>query len=279
MVIVEVPTVAALLAVRVITLLPVAGLAAKAAVTPFGNPDAAKATLPVNPPRSVILMVSVALLPCETDRVDADGASVKLGGVLAATVKATVVVSVSEPEVPVIVTVEVPTVAVLLAVSVSTLLPVAGFVPKAAVTPLGNPDAARVTLPVNGLMSVTEMVSVALLPCVTESADCEGASAKVPIVGLPQVFPLMANDVGIALVAPFQVPLKPNPLVLPRRGCGHYKFRWPPSHSRRSGFPHRSRTTKSSAHWRRSRSASNRPKPWFQCCRWCGPSEGAGVLR
>jgi hypothetical protein len=31
---------------------------------------------------------------------------------------------------------------------------------------------------------------------------------------LPQVFPFTANEVGIALVIPFQVPLNPNPLVL-----------------------------------------------------------------
>ncbi len=163
-VIVEVPTVAELPAVRVITLLPVVGLVPKAAVTPLGNPDAASATLPMNPPTSATVIVSVALLPCRTDRVDADGASVKLGGVLAMTVRATVVVSVMEPEVPVMVTVDVSTVAELLAVSVRTLDPVAGFVPNAAVTPLGNPDAARVTLPENGLTSVTEMVSVALAP-------------------------------------------------------------------------------------------------------------------
>ena len=62
------------------------------------------------------------------------------------------------------VTVDVPAVAVLLAVSVSALVPVVGLVPNEAVTPLGNPDAARVTLPVNGLTSVTVMVSVPLLP-------------------------------------------------------------------------------------------------------------------
>jgi hypothetical protein len=215
MVIAAAPTVAALPAVRVTTLLPVVGLVANAAVTPLGNPDAASATLPVNPPRSVTVTVSVALLPCKTDRVEADGAKVKLAGVLAATVSDTVAVSVSEPEVPVMVTADVPMVAALLAASVSTLLPVAGLVPKVAVTPLGNPDAARVTLPANGLMSVMGMASVALLPCVTVSADAEGASVKLPVAVVPQVFPLMANAVGIALVTPFQVPLNPNPLVLP----------------------------------------------------------------
>lgn len=75
-----------------------------------------------------------------------------------------VVLAVVELEVPVIVTVAAPVVAELLAVSVSTLLPVVGFVAKAAVTPLGRPDAASVTLPVNPPTSVTVIVSVPLLP-------------------------------------------------------------------------------------------------------------------
>jgi hypothetical protein len=60
-----------------------------------------------------------------------------------------VVLAVRVPELPVIVTIDVPAVAVLLAANVSTLLPVAGFVPNAAVTPLGKPDTASVALPVN----------------------------------------------------------------------------------------------------------------------------------
>jgi len=55
-------------------------------------------------------------------------------------------------------------VAMLLAVRVSTLLPVVGFVPNEAVTPLGKPDAASVTLPVNPPTSVTLIVLVPLLP-------------------------------------------------------------------------------------------------------------------
>ena len=72
---------------------------------------------------------------------------VKLGPGL--TVKATVVDAVRLPEVPVMVTVAAPVVAVLLAVSVSVLLPVVGLVPNTAVTPLGKPEAASITLPVN----------------------------------------------------------------------------------------------------------------------------------
>lgn len=72
-------------------------------------------------------------------------------------------VAVSEPEVPVIVTVNAPTVVVLLAVKVSMLLLVVGLVPNDAVTPLGKPDAASVTLPVKPPTSVTLIVSVPLL--------------------------------------------------------------------------------------------------------------------
>src|ERR1700728_4245441 len=79
------------------------------------------------------------------------------------TVSASLVVAVKLPEVPVIVTVAAPVVAVLLAVSVSTLVPVVGFVPNAAVTPVGRPDAAKVTLPVNPPTSVTVTVPVRLL--------------------------------------------------------------------------------------------------------------------
>lgn len=133
----------------------------------------------------------------------------------AVTVRAIVVVEVSEPEVPVMVTVDVPTLAMALAVNVSTLeLPdEAGL--KVAVTPLGNPVAANDTLPVNGLTSVTVTVSVPLAPWLIDRADAEGLSVKLPF-GAPQVVPFIANDVGTALVVPFQVPLNPMPeIVLP----------------------------------------------------------------
>ena len=93
---------------------------------------------------------------------DADDASVKLGGTL--TVRAMVVDAVRVPEVPVIVTVAAPMVAVLLAVSVSTLEPVVGLVANTAVTPLGRPEAASVTLPENLFNAVMATVLVPLLP-------------------------------------------------------------------------------------------------------------------
>lgn len=97
------------------------------------------------------------------------------------TVSVTVVVAVSAPEVPVIVTVEVPAVAVLLAVSVRTLEDVEDAGLNEAVTPVGNPDAANVTLPVNGLTSVTVIVSVPLPPWAIERAVAEGFSVKLPV--------------------------------------------------------------------------------------------------
>jgi len=124
--------------------------------------------------------------------------TLKAGVAVELTVSATVVVAVRLPEVPVIVTVEVPVVAVALAVSVSTLVPVVGFVPNAAVTPLGKPEAASVTLPVNPPASATLMVLVPLPPWVTDRLLGEAESVKlgvaepanrlmIPVVfGLPQ---------------------------------------------------------------------------------------------
>jgi len=71
------------------------------------------------------------------------------------------------PELPVIVIVEVPPTTQLVelpAVNVITLLPVVGLVPKDAVTPLGSPDAASVTGPLNPPESITLIVSVPMPP-------------------------------------------------------------------------------------------------------------------
>jgi len=171
------PTVAAPLAVSVSKLVLVAGLGAKVAVTPLGRPEAARVTPPVNPLTGVIVMVVEAVLPWVTDRLDANGESVKLGG--GVTVRAIVVDSVRAPEVPLTTTFTgPPRVAVLLAVSVSTLVLVAGLVAKLAVTPLGRPAAASVTLPVNPPTSVMVMVSVLLLPWATDRVGAEDESVK-----------------------------------------------------------------------------------------------------
>jgi hypothetical protein len=78
------------------------------------------------------------------------------------TLRETDVVALKAPDVPVIVIVDVPAVALPLAVSARTLLPVVGFLPNAAVTPLGKPETDSATLPLNPASSITEIVSVAL---------------------------------------------------------------------------------------------------------------------
>ena len=63
-----------------------------------------------------------------------------------------------------IVIVDTPVVAVALAVSVKALVAVVGFVPNEAVTPLGRPYAAKVTLPVKPFWGVTVIVLEPLAP-------------------------------------------------------------------------------------------------------------------
>ena len=77
-----------------------------------------------------------------------------------------VVVFVRPPELPVMVTGTVPVVAVPLAVSVIVLVVVAGLGLNDAVTPLGRPEADKLTLPLNPFCAVTVIVLVPLAPCV-----------------------------------------------------------------------------------------------------------------
>ncbi len=76
-------------------------------------------------------------------------------------------VLVRPPEVPVMVTAAVPVVAVLLAVSVNVLVVVARLGLNDAVTPLGRPDADKLTLPLKPFCGVTVIVLVPLAPCTT----------------------------------------------------------------------------------------------------------------
>ena len=70
---VKAPVVAELLAVSVSTLELADDAELNDAVTPLGRPDMVNATLPVNPPVSATVILSVPLAPCLTLRVDADG--------------------------------------------------------------------------------------------------------------------------------------------------------------------------------------------------------------
>ena len=75
------------------------------------------------------------------------------------------VVLIKLPEVPVIVTATVPVAAVLLAVNVNVLVLAVLLGLKDAVTPLGRPDADKLTLPVKPFCGVTVMVLAPLAPC------------------------------------------------------------------------------------------------------------------
>jgi hypothetical protein len=176
----------------------VTGLVENAAVTPEGKPLALSVVAELNPPVLVIVIVLAPLLPWVIVKEVGEALTVKFDVAEELTVRAMVVVAVRLPEVPVMVTVDVPVVAVALAVNVSTLLPVVGLVANAAVTPLGKPDAASVTLPLNPPTSCTVTVLVPLLPCVTARLLGESESVKlgvedpanrlmIPVVfGLPQ---------------------------------------------------------------------------------------------
>lgn len=87
-----------LLAVNVITLVALVLAALNAAVTPLGNPLAAKVTLELNPFDPLTLIVLVPLLLRGIVRLAADAERLKLGTV---TVTAIVVVLLSVPDVPV----------------------------------------------------------------------------------------------------------------------------------------------------------------------------------
>jgi len=170
----------------------VTGLGEKAAVTPLSRPDALRVVAELKLFWLVMVIVLVPLFPCAIDSDEGEALMVKFGLAAAFTVKAIVVVACRLPEVPVIVTVAVPVVAVALAVSVSTLVEVVGLVPNAAVTPLGKPEAASVTLPENPPTSVTVIVLVPLLPCVI-----------VKLLGEAERVKLCEEDGAKRLIRPF----------------------------------------------------------------------------
>ena len=81
------------------------------------------------------------------------------------TLRESVVVFVKLPDVPVMVTVAGPVAAVLLAVSVNVLVLAVLLGLNDAVTPLGKPDADKLTLLLNPPSGVTVMVLAPLVPC------------------------------------------------------------------------------------------------------------------
>ena len=129
------------------------------AVTPVGTPDAASATVPVNPFAGVMEIVLVPLDPWPMDTLLGEAKRLKSGAAVALTLSVIVVVCVRVPEVPVMVTVEVPAVAVLPAERVNTPAEL-----KEDVTPVGKPEAVKATVPLKPFSRLTVMVLVPLVP-------------------------------------------------------------------------------------------------------------------
>jgi hypothetical protein len=98
-----------------------------------------------------------------------------MGGLV---MRLSVVLLIDVPDVPVIVTATVPAGAVALAVRVSTLLMLAGFGTNVAVTPLGNPDTAKLVLPENPFFGFIAIMIVPLFPCTTPTVFGEDESVK-----------------------------------------------------------------------------------------------------
>src|SRR6266567_1976642 len=143
----------------------------------------------------------------------------KLGGA-AVTVRLIVVVCVKFPEVPVMVTMAVPVEAALLAVKVSVLVAAVGLALNDAVTPLGSPEADRLTLLVKPFCGVTVIVLVALLlspPEVPVTVTEKVPTDAVPVadrvnrlVAVAGFVPKLAlTPVGRPVAVKFTLPLKP----------------------------------------------------------------------
>src|SRR5216683_1689271 len=123
-----------------------------------------KLPLLLKPFCAVTVMALVPVVPCDIVKLLGDAESAKFGG--AFTVRETVVLFVKLPDEPVTVTVTVPVVAVLLAVSVNVLLLAVLLGLNDTVTPLGRPEADKLTLLLKPFNGVTVMVLLApLAPC------------------------------------------------------------------------------------------------------------------
>jgi hypothetical protein len=184
--------------VAVVDAVKVAVLPLKLTVTPVGRLLAVKVTVPVNPPVGVTVIVLVPVPPWVTFAAVADSEKFAAGP----TVRVSVAVLLRVPLVPVIVILTVPTVAVLDAVKVATS-PL-----KLALTPVGNALTAKVTVPVNPPAGVTVIVSVALLPWMTDRVGAESASVK----------PLDPETGGVPV--PMMIPRPLVPMYTVPKICG-----------------------------------------------------------
>lgn len=175
---VTVPVVAVPLAVSVNVLVFVVLEGLNDAVTPLGRPDADKATLPLKPLSGFTVIVLAPLEPCVMVRLLGEAERVKFGGGF--TVRESVVELDRFPDEPVMVTVAAPVVAVPLAVSVKVLVPVVLMGLNEAVTPLGKPEADKLTLPLKPPCGLTVMLLVPLAPWMMVKLFGDAESAKFP---------------------------------------------------------------------------------------------------
>jgi hypothetical protein len=175
---VAVPVVAVVVAVsvKVLVLAVLAGL--NEGVTPLGRPEADKATLPLKPLSGFTVIVLVPLEPCAMVRLLGEAERVKFGGGF--TVRESVVELDRFPDEPVMVTVAAPVVAVPLAVSVRVLVPVVLAGLNDALTPVGRPDADKLTLPLKPPCGLTVMLLVPLAPSMMVKLLGDAESVKFP---------------------------------------------------------------------------------------------------
>lgn len=175
---VTVPVVAAPLAVSVNVLVPVVLPGLNAGVTPLGRPEADKLTLPLKPLSGFTVIVLDPLEPCVTDKLLGEAERVKFGGGF--TVRESVVELDRFPDEPVMVTVAGPVVAVLLAMSIRVLVPVVLAGLNEAVTPLGKPEADKLTVPLKPPCGLTVMLLVPLAPWMMVKLLGDAESVKFP---------------------------------------------------------------------------------------------------
>lgn len=190
---VNVPTLADLEALTVSVLLVVAGLGRNEAVTPLGEPDTDSVTLLLKLLSRLMVMVLVPLPPRATVRELGESERLKSGCGPGVIVSDTVVLCERFPDVPVMVIVNVPTVAVDEADKRSVLEVVVGFGLKEAVTPVGIPDAVKLTLPEKLFTGLTVMMDCPEVPWLKERL--EGAAASVKSGGGAEVATVRETEV------------------------------------------------------------------------------------
>jgi hypothetical protein len=179
MVAVNVPMFARLPTVSVKVLEEVVGFGLNDADTLTGKPEADKLTLPANPFDGAMVMVDLPFVPRAMLKVEGEADRPKFGPEVM--FREIVVVLARLAHTPLMVSVNVPIAAVALALRVSVLLLAVPGGLKDAATPLGRPEADKLTMPLNPLSGLMLMTLVAVFPWTTLKLPGEAISAKVPV--------------------------------------------------------------------------------------------------